>query len=371
MPMRILFLITRGDSIGGAQIHVRDLAKRLHGEGHDVLVCFGEEGAFSSMLAAEGISFHPVPDLIWNIHPVRDMLALKNIVTEIKVFKPDILTVHSSKTGILGRIAAKITHTPVVFTVHGWSFTEGISPQKRMVYQGIEKIGAWLSDAIITVSEYDKKLALSKGVSTGSKTVTIHNGIPDIPNISLAQTEVEPPKIVMVARFQEPKDHSSLIRALHALQHLPWQLELAGEDGGLLGDVQQLVSDLGMEERIAFLGNRSDVPEILSQSQIFVLISKWEGFPLTVLEAMRSGLPVIASDVGGVNEAVVDKETGYLVSGQETLVSCLESLIRSPELRKQMGQNGLKRYKEYFTFNQMFAATFHVYSDVLSRNKTK
>ncbi len=363
--MKILILTTRGDSIGGAQIHIKNIAKRLQDEGHTVIVAFGEKGAFSNLLKQINIPYLLIDSLVREVNPLCDIKALKNIISTIRHIKPDLITIHSSKAGILGRVAAKITKTPAVFTAHGWAFTEGVSPKKRVLYTWIEKFGTLLSDKVITVSNYDKRLALKNHVGTDKKILAIHNGMQDIDKSLLAVPELSPPIIVMVARFQEPKDHITLIKALSQLKHLAWSLQLVGEDGGLLQQAKDLVEELEINERVNFLGNRSDVDLLLSKSQIFVLTSYWEGFPLTIIEAMRAGLPVIASSVGGISEAVVDGETGYVTPGFKELVNRLEILITSPEKRIVMGRKGRKRYENHFTFEHMYHKTYTVYEDVL------
>ncbi len=364
--MTIMFLITRGDSIGGAQIHVKDMAKQLQEDGHTVFVSFGKEGIFSELLKENGIRYRVIENMVREINPFRDLLALKNIVSEIESMKPDLIAIHSSKAGILGRIAAKTTGTPVVFTAHGWAFSEGIANTKRVIYQWIERAGAGISDKIITVSKYDRNLSLSHNIGTEKNTIAIQNGMYDIEDDFHATPELAPPNIIMIARFQAPKDQIGLIRALHELKHMEWHLQFVGEDGGLMNEAKKLVLDLGLEGKIDFLGNRSDVVTLLSGSQIFVLTSFWEGFPLTIIEAMRAGLPVIASNVGGVSEAVVDEETGYTVSSHEDLISRLKILISSPEQRVAMGKKGLLRYKENFTFEHMYNKTLAVYTKVIS-----
>lgn len=366
--MNVLILITRGDTIGGAQIHVKDIAKKLQDDGHAVTVLFGKEGVFSKLLSELGINYYVVDNLVREINIVQDLKALKSIVNKIKSIQPDIIAIHSSKTGIIGRIAAKITGTPVVFTAHGWAFTEGVSSKKRILYRWLEKLGMFFSDKVITVSHYDKQLAFKNGVGSDRKIITIQNGINDIDKIFFSSPEKSPPNIIMVARFQNPKDHISLIKALYKLKDLKWSLQLVGEDGGLQQSVKDLVTQLKMSERIEFLGNRSDVDKLLSTSDIFVLTSFWEGLPLSILEAMRASLPVIASNVGGVNETVINGETGFVVDDFKGLVKSLEKLIQSSETRSEMGKLGRKRYVEHFTFDRMYDSTYNIYQEVIERH---
>ena len=117
------------------------------------------------------------------------------------------------------------------------------------------------------------------------------------------------------------------------------------------------------------MGRRMDVDRLLAEAQIFVLVSNWEGLPLVVLEAMRAGLPVVASDVGGVGEAVVDGETGFLVPrGDGSLLKDrLRRLLADPGLRVQMGLAARKRYEEHFTVERMTEAVWGVYRRVLGQ----
>jgi glycosyltransferase involved in cell wall biosynthesis len=189
--------------------------------------------------------------------------------------------------------------------------------------------------------------------------------MPDVPEALRAELGRSPVRIVMVARFQEPKDHRTLLAALAQMREEAWTLDLIG-DGPLEANVRRLADELGLIERVRFLGQRNDVDEQLAEAQLFLLISRWEGFPLSILEAMRAGLPVIASNVGGCNESVVDGETGFLVRSGDvgSLHDKLMVLVRSAVLRQQMGTAGRKRFTEHFTFHQMFEKTFALYGQV-------
>jgi SAM-dependent methyltransferase len=161
-----------------------------------------------------------------------------------------------------------------------------------------------------------------------------------------------------------------VLRALSGLKDLDWQLELIG-DGPLRGQLEALTQSLDLTSRVTFLGFRRDVPERLAEAQVFLLISKWEGFPRSILEAMRAGLPVVASDVGGVQESVVDGTTGYVIPRGDTvrLRECLRKLITSAELRASMGAAGRARYEDKFTFDRLVERTTKVYESVLGKEK--
>jgi glycosyltransferase involved in cell wall biosynthesis len=364
--MKILFLITRADTVGGAQVHVKDLALSLIQQGHEVLVITGVKGYYNTVLEKDSIDSIACETLVKQISPIKDSLTLSFLTKIIRQYQPDLVTTHSSKAGILGRLACKLTNTPCIFTVHGWAFTEGVSQPSRTIYQILERLTELLADKIICVSENDRLLGIKIGMNP-NRLVTIHNGTPDISEQFRAKLDTSKQvSIIMVARFDQQKDHLTLIKAL---QNVPIaEVTLIG-DGPNLNSIQNLVEELGMVNRVKFFGYCDNVVEKLAQAHIFTLISNWEGFPLTTIEAMRAGLPVVASNVGGVAEAVEDGVTGYLVERGdiETLRTRLSGLINNVRLRQEMGKKGREKYESEFTFYDMFERTCQVYEEVLKK----
>ncbi|WP_412028191.1 glycosyltransferase family 4 protein [Deinococcus yunweiensis] len=364
--MNIAFVITRGDSIGGAHIHVRDLALHLLRSGHRATVIVGGEGEYTSELERAGVPYRHLELLTREIRPRQELRALLELRSVLHELRPDLVSTHSSKAGLLGRAAARSLGLPVLFTAHGWAFTDGVPERERRLYLHAERVTAPLAARIITVSGYDRQLALRHHVASARRMVAIHNGMPLRPDLAPAQPQAGPPTLVMVARFQEQKDHATLLRALSGLTEWPWTLDLIG-DGPLLGATRALATSLGLEERVRFLGSRRDVAEQLQQAQVFVLATHWEGFPRSILEAMRAGLPVVASDVGGVSESVTDGVTGRVVppADVDALRGALSELIRSPDLRRSMGEHGRARFLADFTFEHMVTRTLDIYREVL------
>lgn len=365
-PLTIAYLITRADDLGGAQIHVRDLSSELQRRGHRVVVMAGREGVLAEQLRTQGVRFIGLRHLVRRPAPFADLRALVEIFRRLREMSPDLISLHSSKAGTLGRIAGRALGIPTIFTAHGWAFTEGKSPGKRRLYRSIERLMAPLARRIVTVSEADRRLALSEGVGRPDQLETIHNGMPAIPGALLADPGRTPPRLTMVARFAPQKDHQALLAALSTLRNLDWRLDLVGE-GSTKQEVKERARSLGLEKRVSFLGFRTDVAQVLSRSQIFVLASNWEGFPRSILEAMRAGLPVVASDVGGVGEAVRPGVTGVLVPRGDVaaLVPELRRLLRDPDLRIRMGERGRSRFEEEFTFELFVERTLRLYADVL------
>lgn len=362
--MRIAFIITRTDTVGGAQIHVRDLATRLVKEGHEVLVITGEAGPYTDVLATAGVRTLACSALGREIRPIQDARAFATLRTVIRAFRPDLISAHSSKAGWLGRLAGKATGIPCLFTAHGWAFTHGVPEPRRSVYRVLERAAAPLAARIVCVSEHDRRIGVGAGMAP-DRLVTIHNGMPDISPTERATPGASGPvRIVMVARMDRQKDHTTLLRALGGIAGA--ELDLVG-DGPDAATVRALAKEVGVSDRVRFLGERSDVAKVLARAHVFALISHWEGFPRSTLEAMRAGLPVVVSDVGGAAEAVEDDITGYVVPrGDVAAVQArLAALIGDGARRERMGAAGRRRYEAAFTFDRMFERTLAVYQEVL------
>jgi glycosyltransferase involved in cell wall biosynthesis len=361
--MRLMFVITRGDDLGGAQSYLRDLTRRFAADGHDLLVVTGNTGALTDALAESGIPTARCSGLLRQVHPVNDMVSVRRLAAMIRSFQPELVSLHSSKAGTIGRVAARLAGVPCVFTVHGWAFIETVPPPVRVVYRLLERGCAQLTQEIICVSDQVRRMGIDAGIDPAKLTL-IHNGLPDLPAELRARPEASDPVAIMVARFAPPKDHATVIRAMASVPGL--RLQFVG-DGPLEPQARALVRELGLENRVAFLGRRSDVPELLARARIFVLSSRSEAFPISTLEAMRAGLPVVVSDAGGAGEAVRDGETGFLFapSNAAALAERLARLAADARLRATMGAAGRRLYETEFTFEQMYRRTLAVYESAL------
>jgi glycosyltransferase involved in cell wall biosynthesis len=364
--LRIAYIVTKAEPIGGAQIHVRVLAVAMREQAHSPTVITSGSGPFIDDLRAQGIPVVVLRHLSAPIHPVRDLLALREIRAALLALRPDLVAAHSSKAGILSRLAARSLQVPVVFTVHGWAFTPGIPAAQAAVYRRVERFSAPLASKIITVSEFDRRLALDAGIAPAHRVVTVHNGMPDVSDVLRADPGRTPVRLVMVARLGAQKDHRTLLRALAGLLDLPWEIDLIG-DGELMAPTQALAAELGLSNRIHFLGQRRDVDLLLARAQASILATNWEGFPLSILEAMRAGLPVIATEVAGIGESVQDGETGYLVprGDVEVLRDRIRRLVTDATLRTRLGAAGRTRFEQHFTLPLFVQNTLAVYEEVV------
>ena len=363
--MKIIQLITGSVSFGGAEAHVRDLAIGLIERGHECIVMVGPpQGLLTAQLRASGVPVVEIPALKKPIHPLLDPLCLVQVILALRKLRPDVIATHTSKAGFIGRIAAAILRIPSFFTPHGLSFIHRATGKPIRFRLALERLALPLGARIIAVCDAERQLALEMLPLDPNIVATIHNGIPDhAPTPHLLRSPIV---ITMVARFDLQKDHATLFKALAQLSQLDWELRLAGS-GPLLPAMKCLAAEYGLIHRTQFLEECSEVPLLLAVSDIFVLISNWEAFPISILEAMREGLPVLATDIGGVNEAIHDGVNGFLVARQDSnrVAHCLSSLIRSADLRSSMGASSRQTFCETFASQWMLEKTQNLYAAAL------
>ncbi len=356
--MKVLLLITRAE-LGGGQTHVLDLLQGFR-ERFDVELGTGERGFLTEAAEELGIRWHLLPDLVQPMRPAQDIRALFECYRLIRSVRPDVVHTHTSKAGVIGRAAAQLARVPSVFTAHTWCFAEATSWTWKAVGIPLERLAGLCASRIITVSDANRALAQRHHIARPDKFVTVHNGIADCPWRAQPGSGAVP-RIVMVARFSEQKAQSLLIDAVAGIRQ-PFRLLLVG-DGPARPAAEAQVERLGLGQRVEFAGNRLDVPQILATSHVFALFTRWEGFPISILEAMRAGLPVVASDVNGVREAVADGFTGFTVPAGDVAAfrHRLELLLRDATLRERMGAAGRRRFEREFTVGQMLQRVAEVY----------
>lgn len=362
--MKIVYVITRSDTLGGAQIHVRDMALRMMKEGHEVVVVVGGKGIYYSHLKEAGVNVIESSTLHRHVSLLGDMASLVRIVMLLKSLKPDLVSLHSVKAGLLGRLACFIVRYNCIFTAHGWSHIRTASGISKRILVILERLLIKVTDNLITVCKADYDYAKDVIGLPAQRLTVVHNGMPpiDTGNIVKQKGTVT---LVTVARFQQPKDHLSLFLALNELAQENWVLVCVG-DGTELESAKSKVRELNLSEKVRFLGYRENVPEILAASDVYVLSSLSEGFPRSIIEAMRAALPVVASDVGGISESVSDGETGYLFPPRDVskLAGLLGKLILDSDLRGRLGSEAYRTYKQKFSFDAMFDRTLSVYRTV-------
>lgn len=355
LKMKILYCITSA-SWGGAQLHVLELCADQLKRGNEVIFIVGNEGPLlDKVKKLKGLKIIFLPLLVREINPINDMKAIIELRKIIKKESPDIVHLHSSKAGVVGRIAAigLRKRVKVIFTVHGWAFTDGVSSTlKKHLYRKIEKSVARFTDLFICVSNYDAKIGKRDGVlNNKSNVVVIHNGSP-LPQQNAVNYSIHSPiRLVMIARFSHQKDQKTLINAVAKLPKSDYRLTFVG-DGETLNTNKKIVSNLNLNKNIKFVGFKDDVSKELIENDVYILSTHYEGLPISIIEAMSYGLPILATDVGGNSEMVINNINGFLFSSEEQLVDKLKYIIKNKNLIKKWGQESFNIFtREYSLSN--------------------
>jgi glycosyltransferase involved in cell wall biosynthesis len=224
-----------------------------------------------------------------------------------------------------------------------------------------------LTSAVVCVSESERSLGVAARTCKAERTVVIHNAV-EVDGVPVASPDDGPPiRIVSVGRIAPPKDFSTLVQAVGRLEGGTAELTLLG-DGPGRGAVEAEIVALGLAGTVRLAGNVQDVRFRLAQADVFVLSSSSEGFPISVLEAMAAGLPVVAADVGGVREAVEDGVTGHLFAAGDVaaLAEKLAALAAEPALRRKLGEAARERAVAHFALPQWRDRHVRLYDELIA-----
>jgi glycosyltransferase involved in cell wall biosynthesis len=380
---KVLHCITHLD-VGGAQDNTLLTVERLNRGKYDVHLASGPSGRWLKRAYQYADQVYLVNHLRQgsrDIQPASDLQALFETVSLIKHQGYDIVHTHSSKAGFIGRVAAWLAHTPVILhTIHGFPFHPYMSPLRRWLYVSLEKLAAGWTDQLITVSELLKEEAIELRIAPADKVTTIYSGI------DLSQFEVSVdaakkrselgldlhlPVVGTVGRLSEQKAPQDFVKAAFGvLRKVPKVQFLMIGDGPLRQKIEKLV---GGDSRIKILGYRQDVPQILQTFDIFVLSSWWEGLGRALTEAMIIGLPVVATNVNGVPELVIEGETGLLAPPQcpHLLAEKIVYLLQNPDTAKQFGQNAHYKVVSNFSADLMIERMSNLYQKLLEAEKVR
>lgn len=366
--------------MGGAQDNTLLTVEKHNREQFTVHLAANPNGRWSERAQKVADSFHPIPHLTHPIRPLQDLRALLEIVQLLRQESFDIIHTHSSKAGILGRWAVKIARVPVVVhTIHGFAFHDFMPAWKRQLYIHLERSTRLYTDFFITVSELNRLEASELDILRLNNSQTIYSGInfdklDRSSNLLEIKQQLNIPDgwqtVVMVGRLDPQKAPSYLIEAFaKVVKQYPETLLLLVGEGTLRSTLQTQVQELGISEKVKFLGSREDVPEILTVADVFALSSLWEGLGRAMTEAMLLGKPVIVPNIYGIPEIVHHNETGLLfpVGDVDQLAAHLSFLLQHPEERDRIGQNAKKLTRKLFDANHMVQQIEQVYQRLLSQ----
>jgi sugar transferase (PEP-CTERM/EpsH1 system associated) len=366
MPVRVLHLITELN-IGGAEKVLSHLLSRLDRDrfAPAVACLYGGDGPVADEIRSLGI---PVTDLGMTAKWRLD--AFVRLYRLLHRQRPTILHTWMFHANVPGRVLGRLAGVPIVIS------SERTMGQEGGVRRWLNRITGPLPDRVACVSESVAEFAAQTIGIPPAKLAVIPNGIPledfQPGDRSSARVDLGIPLRVIVAgtvgRLQPVKGTSYLLEAWSRLaSDYPDAILLLVGGGPQQAALEKKGRRLGISERVRFLGNRADVPDLLRGMDVFVLPSLWEGMPNAALEAMAVGLPVVATAVGGTSEVVVDGVTGLLVppSDPDALAQSIARLLCDPDLRYKMGQAGRERVVNHFSVERTVEQTARLYEQLL------
>lgn len=388
---KIIYLVTQSEW-GGAQKYIYDLATHLSKDEFDILVAAGEDDKeLFNRLQKKQIRTQQLKHIVRAIRPIKEILAFFELLKLFKKEKPNIIHLNSSKISILGSFTGWMTKKVlglrsliIIYTVHGWVFNEPLPFWKKKLYYVLEKLTASLKDKIICVSEYDRQIALNKKIAKPSKLITIPNGTDlkpeDFLDKHLARQELQ--KILntefrisnfeflisnfaigTIANLYPTKGLSYLIKAASCLiKDNPDLIFIIIGEGDERKKLESLIKQHNLTDNFSLLGNVKAAYKYLKAFDIFVLPSVKEGWPYTILEAQKAGLPIIATKVGGVPEIITDNENGLLVPPADPagLQKAIQKLLTDDELTTKLQQNSIISSNK-FSLKRTLAKTLKLY----------
>lgn len=355
---KILLVITQGHW-GGAQRYVFDLARYYRAAGHSAEVAVGDQPnqLLQRRLADAGIDVHQLRHLVRPIHLWHDALAVGELRQLIGSSRYDVVHLNSSKAGVVGSIAAatipRSKRPKVVYTAHGWVFVEPLSPARRWMYRVMERVTAPAKDVIVCVSQQSKDDALDASVGKPDQMAVVPiglnrddlsflprpearaelcrlAGIQDGPNVQLA---------VAIANYYATKGIDLLLAAWpRVLEKHPEAHAVVLGDGPLGDDLRRQLASEGIAERFHLPGTVPDAYRLLHGADLFILPSRKEGLPYALLEAQAAGLPIVASEVGGIPAALANGRAGLLVppGAPGDIAAAATSLLDDPSLCQRL-----------------------------------
>jgi glycosyltransferase involved in cell wall biosynthesis len=309
----------------------------------------------------------PVPSLVRPVAPISDLRALMSLRAAVRSFRPHVVHTHSSKAGILGRLAARLEGVPAVHTVHGYGFTPLQSAPRRSLFRLAEKVMARVTAQFVTVSETDRRRGIEMGLFAPENVRLIRAAI-DLERFRGAAGGIEVrerlgvpadvPLIVQIGNFKAQKAPLDFVRvaaAVHERQPSAW-FAMVG-DGPLRQAAEGLAGELGVADRIVFAGWWDDVPGLLAETTVSVLTSRHEGLPCSVVESLAAGVPVVATAVDGTVEVVRSGDNGLLAAAGDIggLARSIGELLADEDLRRRMAdaaREGLEAFDQELMVRQ-------------------
>jgi glycosyltransferase involved in cell wall biosynthesis len=328
----------------------------------DTVIAVCSDGEYFGGIIEDGYQIHAIP-ISRSLHPIKHMISIWKLYRYFRREKFDVVHVHTPVAALVGRIAAFFARVPfVVYTAHGFYFHDDMPKTKRRLHIFLEKVAGKMTDLMFTQSEEDAKTAVDKKLLPSNRVYAIGNGV-DVEKFNPSnyssgralRKKLKIPEeafvIGMIGRLVEEKgvveffDAAKVVHKRHENAYFLLIGDRLASDHATAVDTAIKEAQKEVGSRLILTGMRSDIPELLSTMDLFTLPSWREGMPRTIIEAMMMGLPVVATNIRGSREEVIQEETGVLVPvrNPEILARAFERFVESPSWGVELGNAGRNR----------------------------
>lgn len=374
--MKILFVITKG-AWGGATRYVHDLAIGMKEEGYEVHVAYGSKGPLKQKLESKNISLHHIKSLDRDISFFKDIQAFFEIYSLINTTKPDVLHINSSKAAGLAAVAGRIHNVPrIVFTAHGFAFTERRSVLSKYIFKFIYFVIMFVSHKTIAVSKFisqqvehwpfikEKIVHIPLGISeeTYLKKSDARTKISELKSIDIKEDTL---MLLTIAELHDNKGIDiALSGIVSAREYLPKDFKyiVVGE-GEERWKLESLIESYNLSKHVHLVGFLEDAAKYICAADIFILPSRTEAFGYVLLESALGKVPVIATRVGGIPEIIKHTETGILIPSESptVLAEGIRKILEDKNFSKKISENLLHYSREKYSIAKMIQSTKDVY----------
>ena len=363
---------------GGVAEHVLNLSLGLMERGWEVEVAAPPRCTALPRLRAADVPVHPLP--LVRAPGAVDLRAIRALRALDRVREYDLVHAHSSKAGGIARLALgparRLLYTPHCFA---FTFTSELSVVERAAYWAVEQLLIVRTAALVAVSEWEADQARRALLGARSRVVTIHNGTRPCaatdPDPALQAFAGETPLAVFLSKLRPEKDPIALVRAaaaLHSAGELPGRVAIVG-NGELAPAVRQEIADRGLGSAVRWFPFGGATGPYLAAADLLVVPSRWESLPITPLEAMACGVPVLATAVGGMGELLTDNVSGSLVPAGDAgaLAGALGELLADPARLARIGAAGREVTERRFRLDTMVERTALRYRQLVERSSSR
>lgn len=361
MKKKVLFLITKSN-FGGAQRYVYDLAVNLPKDEFDVTAAAGGRGDLINKLREAGMNVITIPSLERDVSLVKEVSALWELWHIIRAEKPDILHINSSKAGALGALVGRLAGVPkIIFTAHGWAFNEDRPLWQRLILKKIHWLTVILAHKTIAVSRQVKEQM--DWPLAQDKMAVIHNGraISNLLTREESRTFIieKEPRLsefrddfwtMTIAELHPVKRHDATIEAIEqVVDKEPRTRHIIIGEGEERSELENKITKHGLQDNVFLLGRVDDAARFLKAADTFILASRSEGMPYVLIEALIAGLPIVATNVGGIPEVIENGVSGLLTPplDNKALFRAILSLRQDSLKREDLARHAKERARAF------------------------